>query len=84
MGFFEIFAECSIAFAGFGAVHAVLRGSIGPRGVYRAWVVVSNGALSFALSILPLILSLGSLSDELLWRVASAIGVQRPATARSN
>lgn len=75
MEFFEILAECSIALAGFGAVHAVLRGSTGARGVYRAWAVVNNGALSFALSILPLVLSLGLLSDELLWRVASTLGL---------
>jgi hypothetical protein len=75
MDFFELFAECSIAFAGFGAVHAVLRGSTGARGVYRAWFVVTQGALSFLLSILPLLLALTSLSDAPLWRIASGVGV---------
>ena len=75
LGFFEIFAECSISLAGFGAVHAALRGSIGPRGPFRAWAVVSTGALSFVLSILPLLLAFASLSTDLLWRSASAFGV---------
>ncbi len=73
MNFFEIIAECAIALAGFGAVHAVLQGSTGPRGVFRAWVVV--GALSFALAILPLLLILAPLTNELLWRSASVFGV---------
>ncbi len=75
MNFFEIIAECAIALAGFGAVHAVLQGSTGPRGVFRAWVVVVVGALSFVLSILPLLLILAPLSTELLWRSASVFGV---------
>ena len=75
MNFFEIIAECAIALAGFGAVHAVLQGSTGPRGVFRAWVVVAVGALSFVLAILPLLLILAPLSNELLWRSASVFGV---------
>jgi len=47
LSFFEIFAECSIAFAGFGAVHAALRGAGGPRGDFRAFSVVSHGLMSF-------------------------------------
>ena len=73
MNFFEIIAECAIALAGFGAVHAVLQGSTGPRGVFRAWLVV--GAFSFVLAILPLLLILAPLSNELLWRSASVFGV---------
>ena len=72
MNFFEIFAECSITLAGFGAVHAVLRGSTSPRGVLRAWATVVYGALCFLLSALPLVLALTSLSGERLWRSASA------------
>jgi hypothetical protein len=75
MQFFEIFAECSIALLGFGAVHAVLRGSDGPRGTVRAWVVVSHGSLAFILCVLPLLLTQSSLSPEMLWRTSSAIGV---------
>lgn len=75
MYFFEIFAECSIAFAGFGAVHAVLQKATSPRRVLRAWTVVAQGALAFVLSIIPLLLSLTSLPDELLWRYASSIGL---------
>lgn len=75
LDFFEIFAECSIAFAGFGAVHAALRGASGPRGVFRAWSVVMQGSLSFVLSILPLLAGFLSLSEDLLWRGASLFGV---------
>ncbi len=75
MDFFEIFAECAIALTGFGAVHAALQGSESPRGAFRSWTVVLNGALAFVLSILPLLLSLTSLSPDQIWRVASILGV---------
>ena len=81
VSFFELFAECSIALAGFGAVHAVLRGSTGARGIFRAWFVVTQGALSFLLSVLPLLLMLTPLSGESLWRIASAFGVAGTAAA---
>lgn len=74
MDFFEIFAECAIAFTGLGAVHAALQGSDSPRGAFRSWTVVFNGALAFVLSILPLLLSLTSLSPDQLWRVVSMLG----------
>ncbi len=75
MDFFEIFAECAIALTGFGAVHAALQGSESPRGAFRSWTVVLNGALAFVFSILPLLLSLTSLSPDQIWRVASILGV---------
>ena len=75
MNFFEIFAECSIALTGFGAVHAALRGSDHPRGVFRAWTVVLDGAIAFLLSILPLVLALTDLTPERLWRVAGTVGL---------
>ena len=75
MQFFEIFAECSIALLGFGAVHAVLRGSDGPRGLMRAWVVVTQGAFAFFLCVLPLLLTLSVLSLDMVWRTSSAIGM---------
>jgi hypothetical protein len=75
MDYFEILAECSIALLGFGAVHAVLRGSDGPRGVVRAWVVVTQGAFAFLLSILPLLLANSPWSPDTIWRASSAIGV---------
>lgn len=75
MNFFEIFAECSIALTGFGAIHAALRGSDHPRGVFRAWTIVLVGAIAFLLSILPLLLALTDLSTARLWRVAGAVGL---------
>lgn len=75
MEFFEIFAECSIALVGFGAVHAVLQGSSGPRGMFRAWTVVQHGAVAFILSIVPLMLDLATLSDDTLWRMAGVLAI---------
>lgn len=77
MEYFETFAECSIAFAGFGAVHAILQGSTGPRGALRAWSTVIPGALSFVLSILPPLLAQGdgALSDDAIWQLVSVVGV---------
>ncbi len=75
MGFFEIFAECAIAFTGFGAIHAALRGSDSPRGVFRSWTVVLHGALAFILGILPLLFALTSLSHEQIWRALSIAGL---------
>lgn len=75
MNFFEIFAECSIALTGFGAIHAALRGSEHPRGVFRAWTVVLVGAIAFLLCVLPLLLALSDLTAENVWRVASTIGL---------
>jgi len=73
--FFEIFAECSIAFAGFAALHGALRGSTTPRGVFRAWWVVATGAASFAVSLLPLLLAYTSLSGIGFWRSASGLAL---------
>ncbi len=75
MSFLEILAECSIALVGFGAVHAALQGSHGPRGMFRAWTVVLHGAIAFVLSVLPLLLALSSLSHDQMWRGASMVGV---------
>jgi hypothetical protein len=75
MDYFEILAECSIALLGFGAVHAVLRGSDGPRGLIRAWVVVTQGAFAFLLSLLPLLLANSPWTNDTIWRASSAIGV---------
>jgi hypothetical protein len=81
MNIFEILAECSIALAGFGAVHAALQGSTGPRGAMRAWVVVAQGGCAFVLSLLPLLFDLGSMSQEQLWRVTSIFGVAGTSAA---
>ena len=75
MDFLEVLAECSIALAGFGAVHAALQGSNAPRGVFRAWTVVLHGVVAFILSVVPLLLALSSLSEDQNWRGASAIAV---------
>lgn len=74
MSFLEILAECAIALAGFGAVHAVLQGSSGPRGIFRSWTVVLHGATAFILAVIPLLLDLSSLSSDQLWRTASVVG----------
>ena len=75
MSFFEILAECSIAFAGFGAVHAALKGATSGRGPIRALVIVMLGALAFILSIFPLVLALTALSSTVLWRLVSVVGL---------
>ncbi len=74
MGFFEILAECSITFAGFGAVHAMLMGSTGPRGAYRAWSTVLPGVTVFVLCLLVLLLDLSYLEGTELWRILSYFG----------
>jgi hypothetical protein len=75
MSFFEILAECAVAFAGFGAIHAVLEGATSGRGYLRSFTIVMLGTLAFLLCVLPLVLDLSSLSSVLLWRVASAVGL---------
>jgi hypothetical protein len=75
MSFFEILAECSVALAGFGAVHAVLGGSSNPRSLFRAWTVVLHGTVTFILCVIPLLLALSSLSHEHIWLGASIAGI---------
>jgi hypothetical protein len=75
LSFFEIFAECSVAFAGFAAVHAALRGSTTPRGVFRAWWVVASGSAAFVLSVLPLLFAYTSLSGVGFWRSVSGLSL---------
>jgi hypothetical protein len=75
MSLLELLAECSIALTGFGAILAALRGSDSPRGVFRAWTIVSQAGIAFLLSLVPLVLSLGSMTTATLWHTASAIGV---------
>lgn len=72
MSFFEILAECSVAFAGFAAVHAVLKGGNTGRILHRSFTVVLTGALAFMLSVLVLLLEQFGLTAVTLWRVASA------------
>ena len=74
MSFFETLAECSIAFAGFAAIHAVLKGGTSGRALHRSFTIVLMGALAFGLSVLVLLLNQFDLSATTLWRVASAIG----------
>jgi hypothetical protein len=73
MSAFELLAECSISFAGFAAVYAVLRGSRGLRGAFRAWTTVAHGFLAFFCSLLPILLSTLELSEPAIWRVSSAV-----------
>lgn len=75
LGFFEIMAECAVALAGFGAVHAMLKGSEGPRGMARAWCVVAYAGSVAFLAFLPLVLEYSNLEPVIIWRVASALGV---------
>jgi len=75
MSFFETLAECSVAFAGFAAIHAVLRGGTTGRALHRSFTIVLTGALALVMSILALLLDQFDLSATTLWRVASAIGL---------
>jgi hypothetical protein len=75
MSFFEILAECSVALAGFGAVHAALHGSSSPRGLFRAWTVVLQGTVAFVMCVIPLLLALAALSHEQIWLGASIAAV---------
>ena len=64
-----------MALGGFGAVHAVLRGSTGPRGNYRAWGSVNYGFTAFLMSLVPLLIAAGGDLDHGGWRTASAVGL---------
>ena len=75
MGFFQTLAECSVAFAGFAAIHAVLKGGNTGRILHRSFTVVLTGALAFILSILALLLDEFGLAAPTLWRVASGVGL---------
>jgi len=75
MSFFQTLAECSIAFAGFAAIHAVLQGGTSGRALHRSFTIVLTGALAFGLSVLVLLLDQFDLTDATLWRTASAIGL---------
>jgi hypothetical protein len=74
MEFIKLFAVCSIIFAGFGALHAMLEGSQGPRDALRAWSTVLPGILAFSLCILVLLLDMADISETNKWRYASAVG----------
>ena len=58
MGYFELIAECSVALGGFASVVAVLRGSTGPRGTFRAWGSVMFGFTALMMSLAPLLVAL--------------------------
>jgi len=75
MSFFETLAECSVAFAGFAAIHAALKGGATGRALHRSFTIVLTGALAFILSVLVLLLDQFDLSATTLWRVASAFGL---------
>ncbi len=75
LGYFELMAECSVALGGFAAVHAVLRGSTGPRGAYRAWGSVTYGFTALLMSLAPLLVAAGADLDRAGWRTASALGL---------
>ena len=67
--YFELLAECSVALGGFAAVHAVLRGSTGPRGTFRAWGSVSFAFSALLMSLAPLLTSAGEELSAIGWRV---------------
>ena len=75
MEFFQTLAECSVAFAGFAAIHAALKGGNTGRVLHRSFTVVLTGALAFILSILVLVLDEFDLPVATLWRVASGIAL---------
>ncbi len=81
MDYFELVAECSVALGGFAAVHAVLRGSTGPRGVFRAWGSVSFAFTTLLMSLVPLLISAGGDLDSAGWRVTSGFGLLICATS---
>jgi len=75
MDYFGLLAECSVALGGFAAVHAVLRGSTGPRGTYRAWGSVAYGFTALLMSLAPLLLAAGEELGQGGWRRAGALGL---------
>jgi hypothetical protein len=75
LDYFELMAECSVALGGFAAVHAVLRGSTGPRGTFRAWGAVTYGFTALLMSLVPLLVAAGGDLDPAGWRIASALGL---------
>jgi hypothetical protein len=75
MDFFQTLAECSVAFAGFAAVHAVLKGGNSGRILHRSFTIVMTGSLAFVLSLLVLILNQFGFSELSLWRTASAVAL---------
>jgi hypothetical protein len=75
MTFFQTLAECSVAFAGFAAIHAVLKGGNTGRILHRSFTVVLTGALAFILSVLVLLLDQFDLAAPTLWRVASGVAL---------
>jgi hypothetical protein len=75
MDFFQTLAECSVAFAGFAAIHAVLKGGKTGRILHRSFTVVLTGALAFMLSVLVLLLDDLGLDPTTLWRVASGFAL---------
>jgi hypothetical protein len=79
MSFFQTIAECSVAFAGFAAIHAVLKGGNTGRVLHRSFTVVLTGALAFMLSVLVLLLDQLDLPATTLWRVASGVGLTATA-----
>jgi len=79
MSFFQTLAECSVAFAGFAAIHAALKGGTTGRALHRSFAIVLTGALAFILSILVLLLDQFDLTAISLWRIASAFGLAASA-----
>ncbi|MFQ5458648.1 MAG: hypothetical protein ACE5FC_09400 [Myxococcota bacterium] len=75
MELFHLIAECSVAFAGFAAIYAGVRGSGGARGSFRAWSTVTAGFLSFLLSLVPLLLQKFAVEEPAIWRISSSIGL---------
>lgn len=75
MNFLEIFAECSITFAGFGALHAMLQGSTGQRGTLRAFSTVTPGVFGFMLAMLPILLAESGLDGDRIFRLSAWLGV---------
>ena len=74
MDFFQTLAECSVAFAGFGAIHAVLERSNAPRVLHRAFTIVLTGSMSFVLSVVVLLMDGLAIQSVMLWQLASGCG----------
>lgn len=71
MPYIELLAESSLVFTGFTVLLFALRESEGPRYIFRAWSIVSQGFIVFGMSLLPLLLIQLGVDQRPLWQIAS-------------
>ena len=75
MHYIELLAESSLVFTGFTVLLFALRESGGPRFIFRAWSIVSQGFIVFGMSLLPLLLFQLGLDERPLWQISSGTAV---------